>query len=131
MTATFWLAAATYLVLTFVIAAGWHLVLFKNTYARLDVFTRQRPLIALGVSSMVLQALVFAYVYPRIATSGPPVIQGAIVGLLLGVFLGSNAVLAEAGKNEVGSLPTWLALESTYYLVQFALVGAAVGLVYA
>lgn len=44
--------------------------------------------------------------------------------------MGSNAVLAEAGKNQVGSLRTWITLEGAYYLLQFTLVGMVIGLVY-
>jgi len=126
----FWMAAATYLVLTFVMAAGWHLVLFKSVYARLGAYTRPRPIIPLGILSMVLQAAVVAYLYPFFYRGGSPVVEGSTFGLLLGVFMGSNAVLAEAGKNEVGSLSTWIPLEGVYYLVQFILVGLVIGLIY-
>ena len=130
MSSQFWLAAASYLILTFVMAASWHLALFKNVYARLGAFTRPRPIIPLGILSMVLQAAVVAYLYPFFYRGGPPPLEGATFGLLLGVFMGSNAVLAEAGKNQVGSLRTWIALEGVYYLLQFTLVGLAIGLVY-
>lgn len=130
MNVRFWIAAACYLVLTFIFAAGWHLVLFKDTYARLGSFTRAPPIIWLGLVSMVLQAIVVAYVYPRFYGGGSPVAEGATFGLLLGVFMGSNAVLAEAGKNQVGALRTWILFEGTYYLIQFVVVGIVVGLVY-
>ena len=130
MGSRFWLAAASYLVLTFIFAAGWHLALFKNVYARLGAFTRPRPIIALGMLSMLVQALVVAYLYPLFYRGGTPGIEGATFGLLLGVFMGSNAVLAEAGKSQIADLRTWIALEGVYYLLQFAVVGAAVGLVY-
>ena len=130
MNSKFWLAAASYLVLTFIIAGGWHLALFKDVYARLGVFTRPRPIIPLGILSMVLQAIVVAYLYPLFYRGGNPLTEGATFGLLLGIFMGSNAVLAEAGKNQVGSLRTWIALEGVYYLLQFTLVGLVVGAVY-
>jgi hypothetical protein len=126
----FWMAAAAYLVLTFVMAAGWHLALFKNVYARLGAFTRPRPIIPLGILSMVLQAAVVAYLYPFFYRGGRPLVEGATFGLLLGVFMGSNAVLAEAGKNAVGPLRTWITVEGVYYLVQFLLVGLVIGLIY-
>lgn len=130
MSAQFWLAAASYLVLTFIIAAGWHLALFKRIYATLGMFTRPQPIVALGVLSMVLQAAVVAYLYPIFYRGGAPLATGATFGLLLGVFMGSNAVLAEAGKNQVTSLRTWIGLEGAYYLLQFAVVGAVIGLIY-
>ena len=130
MNAKFWIAALSYLLLTFAIAGGWHLALFKDTYARLGIFTRPRPIIPLGVLSMVLQAAVVSYLYPLFYRGGSPLMTGATFGLLLGVFMGSNAVLAEAGKNQVTSLGTWIALEGVYYLLQFTVVGLVVGLVY-
>ena len=130
MSSKFWIAAASYLVLTFVIAGGWHLALFKDVYARLGAFTRPRPIIPLGILSMVFQAAIVAYLYPFFYRGGNPLAEGAAFGLLLGVFMGSNAVLAEAGKNQVGSLTTWITLEGVYYLLQFTLVGLVVGLVY-
>jgi len=130
MSPRFWIAAASYIVLTFIIAAGWHLALFKRVYARLGAFTRPQPLIALGLLSMILQAGVVAYLYPLFYRGGNPLWTGACFGLLLGIFMGSNAVLAEAGKNEVGSLRTWISLEGVYYLVQFVIVGMVIGLVY-
>ncbi len=49
----------------------------------------------------------------------------------MGVFIASSAVLAEAAKQRVSSLPIWLALESTYYVIQFGLAGIAIAVVYA
>jgi hypothetical protein len=130
MNPKFWLAAASYLVITFAMAASWHLVFFRQVYARLGVFTRPKPIIPLGILSMVLQAAVVAYLYPFFYRGGTPLFEGATFGLLLGVFMGSNAVLAEAGKNQVGSLRTWITLEGVYYLLQFKIVGIAIALVY-
>ena len=130
MNPKFWMAAASYLVLTFIFAASWHLALFKNIYTRLGAFTRPKPIIALGLLSMVLQALVVAYLYPRLDLGGSPLANGACFGLLLGILMGSNAVLAEAGKNQVGPLGTWIPLEGVYYLLQFTVVGIVIGMVY-
>lgn len=130
MSSKFWLAAASYLVLTFIFAAGWHLALFKAVYARLGAFSRPQPIIALGVLSMVLQAVVVAYLYPFFYRGGSPLATGATFGLLLGVFMGSNAVLAEAGKTQISPIGTWIMLEGIYYLAQFTVVGAVIGAIY-
>jgi hypothetical protein len=126
----FLLATVGYIVVTFVIAAGWHLALFKDLYEALGIFTRKEPLIHLGVISMILQGLVLAYVYPIGYQGGSPVKEGLKFGLLMGIFMGSNAVFAEAGKQQVSSLSTWLILESVYYLLQFSLVGVVIGSIY-
>lgn len=124
------LAAIGYIVVTFIIAAGWHLGLFKGVYDELEIFTRKEPLIHLGIISMILQGVVLAYIYPIGYQGGSPIKEGLRFGLLMGIFMGSNAVFAEAGKQQVSSLSTWLILESIYYLLQFSIVGIVIGWIY-
>ena len=120
-----------YVVVTFICAALWHMAFFKKTYDALGVFTRKEPIIPLGISSMILQGLVVAYTFPYFVRSGNTPMSGAIYGVLfIGLFMGSNAVLAEAAKNEVGSLKTWIPLEMTYYILQGLIVGVAIGALY-
>ncbi|MBI5855690.1 MAG: DUF1761 domain-containing protein [Nitrospirae bacterium] len=126
----YWLAVLAYVVCTFLIAAPWHLVLFKPVYDELAIFTRKEPLIPLGLLSMLIQGLVLSSLYPLVAQGRHSAKTGAMFGLLMGVLLASSAVFAEAGKQNVTSLSTWLLLESGYYLFQFAVVGAIMGLVY-
>ncbi len=126
----YWLAVLAYVVCTFLIAAPWHLVLFKPVYDELAIFTRKEPLISLGLISMLTQGLVLSYLYPLFAQGRHSVKTGAVFGLLMGVLLASSAVFAEAGKQNVTSLSTWLMLESVYFLFQFAVVGAVMGVIY-
>lgn len=79
---------------------------------------------------MVLQAIVVAYLYPRFYGGGSPLMEGARFGLLVGIFMGSNAVLAEAGKNQVGSLRTWISPDGAHYLLQFMVIGMVIAWVY-
>jgi hypothetical protein len=127
----YWLAVLAYVFCTFLIAAPWHLVLFKPVYDELAIFTRKEPLIPLGLISMLMQGLVLSYLYPLFAQARHSVKTGAVFGLLMGVLLASSAVFAEAGKQNVTSLSTWLLLESLYYLFQFSIVGAVMGAIYA
>jgi len=129
-TKKYWLAVLAYIVCTFLIAAPWHLVLFKQIYDELAIFSRKDPLIPLGLLSMAMQGLILSYLYPLFAKGGPPLKTGLQFGALMGVLLASIAVFAEAGKQEVTSLSTWLVFESAYYLFQFSLVGAVIGLIY-
>lgn len=130
-TKKYFLAVLAYVVCTFLIAAPWHLVLFKPLYDELAIFTRKEPLIPLGLVSMLMQGLVLSYLYPFYAQGRHSLKTGATFGLLMGVLLASSAVFAQAGKQQVTSLPTWLALESVYFLFQFSVVGAVMGMIYA
>ncbi len=44
--------------------------------------------------------------------------------------ISAGAVVAAAAKHHVASLSTWLAIETAYFAIQFALVGLAIGFVY-
>jgi len=127
----FWGAWAGYVAATFVGGFVWHLLLFKQTYIELKIFTRiEDPIIPLGLSAMILQGAILAYVYPLLMPRRSPAAEGLRFGVLAGLFLATSAVLAEAGKNYVTSLSNWLALETTYYLLQFMLSALVIGLVY-
>ena len=115
------------LVVMFAFAATWHLVAFKALYARLAIYTRAEPIIPLGLASMLIQALILAYLFPVFAADRPSVTAGLAFGLLMGVLIGSVGVLAEAGKQNVTSLPTFLALESAFYLIQYSVLGGILG----
>ncbi len=131
MNSKFFPAWAAYVVVTFVLGFVWHLVLFKKIYQRLGIFSRlDDPIIPLGLSAMLIQGAILAYVYPMFPKSNSVLAEGLQFGLVLGAFIASSAVFAEAAKQKVTSLPTWLALESTYYVIQFGLAGVAIALVY-
>jgi hypothetical protein len=126
----FTLAAIAYIIVTFAVAASWHLLLFKDLYDQLAIFTRKEPLIPLGIVSILMQALVLAYLYPSVYRGGSPVKEGLRFGLLIGILMASIAVFAEAGKQNVSSLATWLVFETAYYLLQFGVLGVIIGLIY-
>jgi len=115
-----------YVVVTLFCAAAWHLGLFGSIYRDLGAFTREKPIIPLGLLSMLIQGLVIAWLYPRVRLEGKPVVRGLVFGLMMGLFMGSNAVLAEAGKNEVGSIPTWIVVEGLFYIIWPAVIGILV-----
>lgn len=132
MSTRYFLAAGAYIVTTFILGFVWHLVLFKATYQQLGIFSRiDDPIIPLGLIAMILQGLVLAYLYPLISRGGAVLPEGLRFGLLMGLFMASSAVFAEAAKQRVTSLPTWLVLESVYYLIQFSLAGLAIAFAYA
>lgn len=122
-----WLA---YVVVTFALGFVWHLILFKQLYAKLAIYSRlDDPIVPLGLAAMVVQGAVLAYLYPVFARPGNVVQEGLRFGLIMGLFIASSAVLAEAAKQRVSSLPTWLMIETAYYAIQFSLCGVAIAIV--
>lgn len=121
-------AFLAYLVLVFIVATAWHIGFFKEVYLRANL--RAEPIFALGILSMLVQATIVAYLYPRFAGAGSPAKEGLKFGLIMGVLLGSYGVLAEAGKYDVGPLSTFLLYEGLFFLIQYAIVGVVIGLIY-
>lgn len=120
-----------YLIITFAMGFIWHLKLFKALYKRLAIYSRiDDPIVPLGFTAMLIQGALLAYLYPLITHGGNPALDGIKFGLFMGLFIASSAVLAEAAKQRVTSLSTWLIVESIYYAIQFSLAGLAIGLIY-
>jgi len=59
------MAVAAYLVPTFPLGYFWHLTTFRERYERLETY-RDQVIIPLGLLSMLVQALLFAWLYPRL-----------------------------------------------------------------
>jgi len=127
---TYGLAVLAYFVVTLVVAAIWHFALFADLYTELAIYTREAPIVPLGMSSMLVQGLIMAYAYPKICRRMNPMKEGLVFGLICGIFIASAAVLGEAGKQNVTSLSTFLILESVFYALLFSLSGLAIALVY-
>ncbi|MBL9138676.1 MAG: hypothetical protein JNK85_22595 [Verrucomicrobiales bacterium] len=124
------LAASAYVLISFALAAPWHLVWFKKLYDDLGMYNRAEPMIALGVGSMMVQGLVMALLYPRQYQGGHPVVEGLRFGLLMGLFLFSISTMANAAKIKVEPLSVFFGVQVLFHALQFAATGAAIGAIY-
>lgn len=124
----FWLGFAAYVVPSFPIGYIWHLVLFTPMYHDLAIY-RDDVIIPFGLLSMFIQGAVFSWVYPRVFTDRNPVLKnGLLYGLGMAIFSWSFTTLAVGAKHVMTSVPTYLALETAFTLVQFAVVGPLIAL---
>jgi hypothetical protein len=84
----------------------------------------------LGLATMVIQGLIFAWVYPRLFdTSADKWLAGALqFGLIFGVLAWSLVVLPVAAKCNMTSVPKFLALETAFTALQFAVVSPLIAL---
>ena len=131
-TAAFYGSWFAYVAITFALGFIWHLMVFKNVYHRLAIYTRLDELIIpLGLLSMLIQGAVLAYLYPQVVGIPGSLFEAVSFCLLMGLFLASSAVIAEAAKQRVTSLRVWFVVESLYYLIQFLLAGLAMSYIYA
>lgn len=130
MTKKVFLAALSYVVVSFAIAAPWHFTWFKDLYHELGMYNKAEPIMALGLFSMLIQGVVLAYIYPYFYNGGKPMIEGVRYGLIMGAFLFSVSTLANAAKIEVSSISTFIVIQVLFHFIQFGLAGAAIGLIY-
>ena len=126
----FALAVLAYVLPTFPLGYFWHLSTFKPAYDRLEMY-RPDVLIPVGLGSMILQGLFFAWAYPRLF-GGLPWLQGAAAfAAVFGTLAWSFAVLPVAAKYRMTSVSGFVALETAFTAIQFAVAGALIAWVYA
>lgn len=126
----FWLGVAAYVVPSFPIAYVWHLIVFAPAYHELAMY-RDDVIIPFGLLSMLIQGVTFSFAYPRIFSDRSVVFRnGLLYGLALALISWSFTTLAVAAKNVMTSVPTYLALETGFTLVQFAIVGPLIAFAY-
>jgi hypothetical protein len=126
-----WLGFAAYILPSFPIAFVWHLLLFEQKYHALQVY-RDEPVIAFGLGSMIIQGAIFSWLFPRVfmQSSGSFLKDGLLYGLGAGLLSWSFTTLAVAAKNVMVSVPDYVLLETTFTILQFAVVGPLIALAY-
>lgn len=122
-------AFAAYLLPTFPLGYFWHLVTFSEQYERLNIF-RPDVVIPLGLATMIVQAGIFAWVYPRLFSTAKGDWVGSALrfGGLFGLLAWSFAVVPVAAKYRMTSVSDFLMLESAFTAIQFAVVSPLIAL---
>jgi hypothetical protein len=128
-TRSFLLGMAAYLVPSFPIAFVWHLVLFEPSYHALRIY-RDDPIIPFGLASMLIQSIIFSWVFPRLFAnySGSVLKNGLLYGLGLGLLSWSFTTLAVAAKHPMSSISDYVVLETSFTVLQFLIVGPLIAL---
>ena len=125
----FWLGVAAYLVPSFPIAFVWHLVLFEQQYHALKIY-RDDPIIPFGLATMIVQGVIFSWIFPRVFAPGRGSVlkDGLLYGLGAGLLSWSFTTLAVAAKHPMTSIPDYVLLETAFTILQFAVVGPLIAL---
>jgi hypothetical protein len=126
------LAILAYVVPTFALGFTWHLILFKDYYAALQVY-RNDIIVPFGLLSMLIQAAIFAWIYDttfaRQTASWPMrAMRYAATGAILSW---SYTTLAVGAKNLMASVPDYLVIESAFTAVQWIIVAPLTTLAFA
>lgn len=126
------LAILAYLVPTFALGFIWHLILFEDYYAALQIY-RTDIIIPFGFLSMAIQATIFAWVF-RTAFADRPgtwLSRGLLYGATGALLSWSFTTIAVAAKNVMASVPDYLVIETAFTVVQWIIVGPLTALAFA
>lgn len=131
MNKTFVLAVLAYLLPTFPLGYFWHLVTFADQYHQLAMY-RDDVIIPFGLASMAIQAVLFAWAYPRLfGADAAQWLRGALgFGIFFGALAWSLAVLPVAAKYRMSSVQDFLVLETAFTALQFLIVSPLIALAY-
>ena len=123
------LSAASYIVIVFPLAVGWHIGLFKEQYQNFGYFGGE-PNVPLGFATVVIQGLVLAFVYPLFQPGSTGFVRAFLFAGLMGLFFWTSHVLALVAKQNVPSAGGFIVMETCYLIVQFGLFAVTLGLIY-
>jgi hypothetical protein len=129
MKRSFWLSVLAYVLPTFPLGYAWHLVTFKEAYERLDLY-RTEVIIPFGLGSMLIQAVIFAWMYPRLFSTRRQDWLGSALrfAALFAPLAWSFTTLPVAAKYHMSSVTSFLMLETGFTLLQFAVTAPLVAL---
>lgn len=125
----FWLAVAAYLLPTFPLGYTWHLNTFRAQYESLGLY-REQVIIPFGLTAILIQAVAFAWLYPRLFSTKRSewLSSGLRFALVFGLVAWSFATLPAAAKYRMTSMGDFLALESAFTAVHFLIVSPLIAL---
>lgn len=130
MSKKFWLGVAAYVLPTFPLGYLWHLTWFAPQYQALQIY-RPDVIIPFGLFSMLVQGMLLSWLFPKIAEASASWLrQGLLFGAGVGVFAWTLTTIAVAAKHVMTSVPLFLALETGFTIVQYAIVGPLIALAY-
>jgi hypothetical protein len=131
MTGRFWLAVLAYVLTTFPLGYVWHLILFEEYYAALQIY-RDDIIVPFGLGSMMIQALLFAWIYDKAFArqSGGWLARALRYALTGGLLSWSYTTLAVGAKNLMASVPDYILIETAFTVVQWIIVGPLTALAF-
>lgn len=123
--------ALAYFLVSFALGVSWHFVFFKDLYHALGAYNRQEPIIPLGITSMLAQGIILAYLFPYYYQGNAPIKEGLIFSWIMGLYMYTLTTINFAAKSEVSSITTWFLIQAAFHFLQFTLTGLFFGMIFA
>lgn len=112
----FYQFAFLYFIVSFLLGAIWHVVLFAKYYKKLAIYSRiEKPRFVFGILAMLTQSFVFSYLFHLVPDK-------TLFWVSMFFLLESFMVFAELGKQNTTSVPGFLIIQTAFSAVQVCLV---------
>ena len=91
---------------------------------------RRDVIIPMGLASMLIQGVIFAYLYPRLFSTrrGYWLRSASKFFVIFGSLALSFLVLPVAAKNHMTSVPSFMALETAFTVLQYSITTPLIAL---
>ena len=123
------LGTTAYTICTFLLAVGWHILLFNERYESYGYFEGE-PNFLVGLLTIVLQGALLSILFPMLKIKGNSFQRGLKFALITGAFFWTSHVLAFVAKQEVPGVSAFIWMESLYLMLQFGVFGLIIGIIH-
>lgn len=123
------LGTIAYTVGTFTLAVVWHILFFEDQY-RAFGYIEGEPNFVIGFVTILAQGVLLSLLFPMFKVTGEGIVRGLKFVALIGAFFWTSHVLAFIAKQAIQDASLFVAMETTYLVLQFGLFGVLIGFIY-
>lgn len=121
---TFLFSWAATLAATIAFSVLWHVVLFEEVWLALGVYNRMDdPIYGFGIAAWVLESGAFVALFRSSKRARQSIGHALIFSVLVGAVVSASTLFGTAAKVEISNLSIWFALQGTFVLSHFLLLG--------
>lgn len=114
----------SYIIVTFVLAYIWHLVIFGNAYAELGIASlRPEPIFQFGLLAIIVHAAVFTYFFAQFFEPKATLAHALKLSLGLGAVITAYAAFSVPAKFEIEPASHYIWLEFVFGVIHYSVIG--------
>jgi len=121
-----------YVITIFPITALWHVGFFKELYLGFGYFNKEETFLAgvAGLINIFVQGFILAILYSKTQFTGSQIVRGLKFSGIIFVFYFTLQVVNFVVRKEINDTPFFILMEIIYMLIQFAVYGILMGILY-
>lgn len=113
-----------YIIVTFILAYIWHLVIFGSAYAELGISSlRPEPIFQFGLLAIIIHAVVFTYFFAKFFEPKANLASALKLSLGLGAVITAYAALSVPAKFEIEPASQYVWLELVFGVIHYSVIG--------